>query len=369
VLTIGSLFAGIGGLELGLERAGLGPVLFQAERDPYCRGVLRRHWPDALLLRSVQEVRVGRVPDVDLVCGGFPCQDVSLAGTGRGLEGERSGLWREFARVVRDLRPRFVVVENVAALRGRGLDRVLGDLAASGYDATWDCVPAAAVGAPHRRDRIFVVAWRIPDAERDELREQPERGPSAARAADQGNAEPRGVGAQPLDLAGADGVHGDPGRPRAGAVRGERSAPAELLGCEEGELGDAARSRCEGRTRGRELDEGRDAIARARSEALANADRWRLALERVSAARSSSEPGAPRNVVDGCELPIWPPDSDDLLAWRAVPPAAQPAICGVADVVSDRVQRLRALGNAVAPAVAEVVGRVVSARVAMPSRR
>ena len=91
--------------------------------------------------------------------GGFPCQDLSIAGKQAGIDGARSGLWREFARIIGEIQPRFVVVENVTALLGRGMDRVLGDLAARGYGAVWDCIPAQAVGAHHRRDRLFIVAW------------------------------------------------------------------------------------------------------------------------------------------------------------------------------------------------------------------
>jgi DNA (cytosine-5)-methyltransferase 1 len=99
------------------------------------------------------------VPYVDVLCGGFPCQDISVAGRGEGIDGARSGLWAEYARLIRELRPRYVVVENVAALLARGMERVLGDLAACGYDAEWDCIPASAVGAPHRRDRVWLVAY------------------------------------------------------------------------------------------------------------------------------------------------------------------------------------------------------------------
>lgn len=158
MLTIGSLFSGIGGLELGLERAGMRTV-WQVEMDDYASKILERHWPDALRFRDVREVGSHNLPPVDLICGGFPCQDISFAGKGAGIAGERSGLWSEFARIVRELRPRYVVVENVAALLARGLGVVLGDLAACGYDAEWDCIPAAAVGAHHRRDRLFVVAY------------------------------------------------------------------------------------------------------------------------------------------------------------------------------------------------------------------
>jgi DNA (cytosine-5)-methyltransferase 1 len=95
----------------------------------------------------------------DVICGGFPCQDVSVAGNGAGLDGERSGLWFEYARLVGEVRPSYVIVENVAALLVRGIERVLGSLAALGYDAEWHCIPASFLGAPHRRDRLWLVAY------------------------------------------------------------------------------------------------------------------------------------------------------------------------------------------------------------------
>jgi DNA (cytosine-5)-methyltransferase 1 len=156
-LTIGSLFSGIGGLELGLERAGLGPVIWQAECDPYCLKVLTKHWPQAERFTDVKQIDE-TTPRPDIICGGFPCQDISYAGKGAGINGSRSGLWSEYVRIIRALRSRFVVVENVPALLNRGMGRVLGDLAESGYDAQWDCVSASAVGAPHRRHRVFIVA-------------------------------------------------------------------------------------------------------------------------------------------------------------------------------------------------------------------
>lgn len=175
-----SLFAGIGGLELGLERAFRRAGVFawtgaQVEIDPFCRSVLERHWPHAERFDDVRTVRGLDLGTCDVLCGGFPCQDVSVAGKGGGLAGERSGLWREFARCIREIRPAVVVVENVTALRSRGLDDVLGDLASSGYYATWDCVPARAIGAPHDRERIFVVAWHVSDAHGEAVRIRAER--------------------------------------------------------------------------------------------------------------------------------------------------------------------------------------------------
>lgn len=167
-----SLFSGIGGFDLGLERAGM-TIAAQVEIDPYARRVLAKHWPDVPRFEDVREVGRDQLPQVDLVAGGFPCQDISVAGNRAGIDGPRSGLWSEFARIVREVRPRYVLVENVPALRVRGLGRVLGDLAASGYDAEWDCLPAIAFGAHHRRDRLFLVAYANGYGLRPQQKQQP----------------------------------------------------------------------------------------------------------------------------------------------------------------------------------------------------
>jgi len=155
------LFSGIGGFSLGLERAGMTTVAF-CEIDPFCRRVLAKHWPgvpcyDDVCALTADRLRADGI-DVDVICGGFPCQDISVAGKGAGLAGERSGLWREYARLIGEIRPRYVIVENVAALLYRGLGDVLGDLAALGYDAEWHCIRAARVGLPHYHDRLWIIA-------------------------------------------------------------------------------------------------------------------------------------------------------------------------------------------------------------------
>jgi len=157
-VNILSLFSGIGGLELGLEWSGLGVTRWQVEQDAFARQVLAHHWPEAQRFEDVREVTGQDFPGCDVICGGFPCQDISQAGKREGIDGERSGLWREYARLVRELRPRLVIVENVAALAIRGLDRVLGDLAALRYDAEWEIVSAWDAGAPHLRKRLFIIA-------------------------------------------------------------------------------------------------------------------------------------------------------------------------------------------------------------------
>ena len=160
MLTFGSLFAGIGGFDLGFERAGM-QCRWQVEIDPFCQRVLAKHWPDVGRWDDVRTFPPSPADDwrVDVVCGGFPCQDISACNyQGQGIDGERSGLWFEFEKVIRVLRPRYVVAENVPALTFRGLDRVLAGLAESGFDAEWNCLSCRQFGGPHQRDRIFVVA-------------------------------------------------------------------------------------------------------------------------------------------------------------------------------------------------------------------
>src|SRR5262252_2896637 len=208
-LRVLDLFSGIGAFSLGLERAGMRTVAF-CECDPYCRRVLKRHWPEVPCYDDIRTLTAARLArdgllatdasdtendgrtggtwcgatgqwlvssvkasggwqadragepcrrGIDVICGGFPCQDISVAGRGDGIDGERSGLWSEYARLIGELRPRYAIVENVAALVVRGLERVVGDLAALGYDAEWRIISAADMGAPHLRERIWIVAY------------------------------------------------------------------------------------------------------------------------------------------------------------------------------------------------------------------
>lgn len=162
-LRVLDLFSGIGGFSLGLDRTGGFETVAFCEIEEYPRRVLAKHWPDVPIYDDVRGLTHEQLQHdgiaVDVICGGFPCQDISLAGTGAGLAGERSGLWSEFARLIGEVRPRYALVENVAALLGRGLDVVLGDLAALGYDAEWHCIPASYVGARQLRDRVWIVAY------------------------------------------------------------------------------------------------------------------------------------------------------------------------------------------------------------------
>jgi DNA (cytosine-5)-methyltransferase 1 len=159
-----SLFSGIGGLDLGLERAGHECVL-QVENNEFCQRVLEKHWPDVPRIADVHDVTAANTPETDMVVGGFPCQPVSVAGKQLGVDDER-WLWPEFERIIGLVRPRYVIVENVPGLFLRGFDVVLSGLASLGYDAEWSIVSACSVGASHKRERVFIVGY--PDSERQQ---------------------------------------------------------------------------------------------------------------------------------------------------------------------------------------------------------
>ncbi len=280
-LTVGSLFSGIGGLELGLERAGLG------------------------------------------------------------LDGARSGLWREMLRIVRELRPRYVLVENVAALLARGLGDVLGGLAESGYDAEWDCIPAAAAGAPHRRDRLFIVGHlRVADtAGSGQLERMPdERGRSRSGQLVDGSRAVRDASHTERDA-----VRVEPGRECGEGWTAGETEPGHDGGARESPT-DADGRRLPQQS---ECDRGEDAglDSARRVDAVGHRER-----------RPTPNADARGRGTDIRHLRTWEPNP----AWSGWG-EAPPAVCGMDDVVPHRVDRLRCLGNAVVPEVAEWIGARIRA--------
>lgn len=243
-MRIGSLFSGIGNLELGLERAGVGHTVWQVERDAWCRRVLRRHRPHAELHRDVRSVGRHNLAPVDVLVGSFPCQDISSAGNRAGLAGRRSGLWSEFARLLVELRPEWCVVENVASGAKLWVDQVVSDMEQCGYEVLPLPLSAADCGAPHLRRRIFLVGRFSTHSERYELPHERERGPrrrpGGVRA--QGQAKP-GDNGSARDAADSNlsRAQGPVGRRRAGTEQsdagsdgGSATAPHPHSGGREG---------------------------------------------------------------------------------------------------------------------------------------
>lgn len=379
-MNVVSLFSGIGGLELGLENLGFRTVCY-VENEGYAQKVLVKNMDEGSLSRAPiwDDVRTfdGRRwrGVADLVCGGFPCQDISVAGKGAGIkEGTRSGLWFEFKRVVCEARPRYVLVENVSAITKRGLDTVLAGLSEVGYDAVWFTLQAAEVGALHRRERMFIVGWRrgISNAEirgeqeqqagdnRQERRRDSQvepRSGAGGRGIDGNIAEGTDIGKRTpsevqADMADADGgghLHGEPEKFSA-------EARLSTLGEPEPE-GDVAHA--DGTGNGapsdepdgiwEEKDEGRDGLAQRRTvrrcEDVPDAD-----TEGMEGGEKS------RNLEEGGE------NSNQFFKrfntsgdyW-----SAEPDVGRVAHGVPSRVDRLRCLGNAVVPQVAREVGKVM----------
>ena len=171
-LKVLDLFSGIGGFAYGLERTRLYETVAFCEWDEKCQKVLSKHWPNVYRYGDIgyltykdgylysKDCGVAGFTGIDVITGGFPCQDISVAGKGEGLEGKRSGYWKHYKRLIQEVKPKGVIIENVSALRTRGLEQVLQDLHEVGYDAEWHCITASHLGATHQRDRIWIIAYR-----------------------------------------------------------------------------------------------------------------------------------------------------------------------------------------------------------------
>jgi DNA (cytosine-5)-methyltransferase 1 len=377
-LTIGSLFSGgCGGLELGLELAGVGHTIWQVEIDAKARQNLKRHWPNAKQYEDIREfAKAPGVERPDVICGGFPCQDISVAGAGKGLEGARSGLWFEYLRVVRTLRPRFVVVENVRALTFRGLDTVLGGLSESGYSAIWFPLRAADVGAPHLRERLFIVAHRDREREPQQAGTVSESGgwPGDGLDALGDTDRPRSQGSRVRGLDGPDEVASRP--PGSEVAHAYRVESERRRGSRE-----VAREGGEAKGEGDERERRRYAFGVRVEAVLADSASFRReGVSTIAGGASEGEAkGRLRESEGSCHA--FPPGPADLDAWRGylarfpyrapavlnakgkptLNPAFVEALMGFPEdwTAGTRTDRLRQLGNAVVPQCAEVAGLVL----------
>lgn len=155
-LTHGSLFSGIGGFEKGADLAQI-KTIWNCEYEKFNRQILKQHWNDTQQYQDIRHLSHPRY--VDIISGGFPCQDISVAGAMEGINGNRSSLWHEMFRICWEVRPKYIIIENSPALTIRGFEQVLCDLSKIGYDAEWQCISNFAFGYPHKRERIYVVAY------------------------------------------------------------------------------------------------------------------------------------------------------------------------------------------------------------------
>ena len=327
-LRVLDLFSGIGGFSLGLERTGGFETVAFCEIEPFPRRVLAKHWPEVPCYDDVRTLtgdvlrRDGIA--VDVITGGFPCQDLSVAGKQRGMgEGTRSGLWSEIVRLVGELRPQYVIVENVAALlvgpserRGGWFGRVLGDLAECGYDAEWENIPASALGAPHRRERVWLVAYaqqERPNAgEHDQIGERPARYEEWDRP----------QWAVQFGLAGN-------GAPLADATDMQRNG------------GDYYAGICMGAGPLSQLGNGGWAQHLAHAAVIGQSGSW---AHGQSSNPTTGSDGKAAEFVNGGVGAIW---------------RTEPDVGRVAHGVPDRAHRLAALGNSVVPQIPELIGRAI----------
>ena len=355
-LTFGSLFSGIGGMDLGLERAGM-QCRWQVEWNEYCLKVLAKHWPGVKRYGDIKDIREGDLATVDLICGGFPCQPFSTAGKRKGTKDDR-WLWPEFLRIIRQIKPRWVVVENVRGLlsidSGKVFGGILRDMAESGYDAEWTCIQAKDVGAPHKRERVFIVAHAqhsglngptvseerrqgIPMLARggEELGHtiggglywEPRRGPGQVIE----NGHPQH---QERDMANAGGINERPLQKRNNRQRPETETG--MLGTILAVPDDSEATR--------QREHGGEILRVTESERPRQAGG-------TEGPTQSPMGGTVNGLPSGLDGYGWPSGPDEpQRAWE--PPR-------MAERIPNRVPRLKALGNAIVPQVTEYIGRLI----------
>ena len=312
-LTVGSLFSGIGGLDLGLERAGM-QVIWQSEIDPYACKVLKKHWPEVPNHGDIKQIDWRAVEPVDVICGGYPCQPFSLAGQRKGTDDPRH-LWPWVRTAISELQPRYAILENVRGHLTMGGTQVIGELAEIGYDAEWRVVSAAGMGAPHRRDRIIIVAY-----------------PNDSRS----RTSQCGIDAN-----------------RAQEIKGRQNITQPWAsGCST----DVANT-CEQQFNGRGHQHGASAFEERQTvQKPIDRSSSNVAYSKGSAIGITQSHGLRARVWKTTELGESDSTTRTIGDWWKV----EPELGRVADGIPNRVDRLKGLGNAVVPQVAEYIGRLIT---------
>lgn len=315
------LFSGIGGFSLGLEAVGMETIAF-CEKELFCQANLKKNWPDIPCYNDVTTLDGSEYAEVNVICGGFPCQDVSLAGTGKGLAGARSGLWSEYHRIIKEAKPQWVAIENVSALRSRGLEEILRQLAEIGYDAEWYCISAAAVGARHRRDRIWILAY--PQGQRHACGEPSDQ--TSQERAVESSGKPEGL--RFAEFGNTSGIRND-----------------ELVA-------DTHQPRLQRRLSEILCQRAGERLAWESGASVANADgeppQW-IAEPRLERDPWRTEPNVGR-VVDGVSTFM------DRIGGIPIESAPRPK---EGKTKAGRIHRIKALGNAIVPQIAQIIGQAI----------
>jgi len=345
-VKFGSLFSGIGGLDLGLEMAGM-ECSWMVEVEKFGSQILKHHWPNAEIYGDIYTIDGKELESVDLICGGFPCQPVSVAGKRSGTSDER-WLWGEFARIIRQVKPRWVVAENVTGLlsanSGRAFAEVLRDLAEGGYDAVWNVFPAGGqggVGAPHRRERIFIIA-KLADTDSVSRRRSSKQRRITKQELQQNKQKGSEMGSQVERCGESCGEAADVADSECSKhIREKRGRNEETGEDEEQKRKENSPSRFSRRASEIRLSDNRY------EEDVADSKRIRQQRSRASRKWSSSETHGERQTDNAFTVGI---DNQ----W-----SIEPDVGRVANGVPNRMDRLKALGNAVVPQVARQIGEMI----------
>ena len=325
-LKVLDLFSGIGGFSLGLERTGGFETVAFCEIEKFPRKVLNKHWSNVPIYEDVRNVTAeklrtdGIFPDV--ITGGFPCQDITVAGNQKGIgEGTRSGLWSECARLLGDIRPRYAIFENVTALlsgdNGRWFEQVLWDISQVGYDAEWHCIPASQLGAHHHRDRCFIICYPNSDGHAGMLKQE-------------------------------DGGR-DSFREKEKVQQSKGASEAEVLG----------NSMCK--------------FYESKNDSRISSQRFRAEEIPIKSRRTSGKDNMANTMREGLEGHRQPGKDDRAIQQTAKPFisidlqsgitkkywAVEPELGRVANGIPDRAHRIKGLGNAVVPQIPELIGRAI----------
>jgi len=349
------LFSGIGGFALAARWAGFETIGF-CEIDKYAQKVLKKNFPGVPIYEDVTKLNGDQFKDIYLLTGGFPCQDISIAGKGAGLDGERSGLWTELHRIISEVRPKYALIENVPALTFRGGTRVIGDLTEIGYDTEWQIVGADDVGAPHRRKRIWIVAYPKHSADRTNGGQEGEEESIQGINRQEGcSGLPGGTGSDSRDVAYSKSERGECWEPRVKGINTQ---------CGEGISGwsstrDVAYPQSKGSRRA-----GKSRISESEQSGVDNhkeGNRSEIWGNSTGCGEQDAEDVAHSNSKRGCLRETNREDAEDVRESSRREEHRQwlpePSVGRVVNGLPHRVDRLKGLGNAIVPQVAYEIMR------------